>query len=294
MTKATKIFALLGRGVDYSYSPLIHNCAFQELGLPCHYTVFNIAEPDLVQEALLGARALGIAGFNVTIPYKKTVVPFLDELSVEAASIRAVNTIVNEGGKLTGHNTDIAGFAAPLLPYRESITGRTVSLFGSGGAALAAIEAFSRFFTPAEILLFVRDPEKARSLLNETGYGNRASVTIIPHNKPEQIRNSRVIVNATPVGTRGGKGDGSIIPLDRDLLNADQIIYDMVYNPVKTPLLQAAQIAGATTISGIEMLIGQAERAFTLWTNMNMPVAAVRATLLQEIQEQQSRYLTQS
>ena len=79
MTKATKIYALLGRAVDYSYSPLIHNYAFRELGLPCHYTVFNIADPDLVQEALRGARALGIAGFNVTIPYKKTVVPFLDD-----------------------------------------------------------------------------------------------------------------------------------------------------------------------------------------------------------------------
>jgi len=289
MTKATKIFALLGRGVNYSYSPLIHNCAFRELGLPCHYTVFNIAEPDLVQDALRGARALGIAGFNVTIPYKKTVVPFLDELSEEASSIQAVNTIVNEGGKLTGHNTDIAGFAAPLLPYRESITGRMVSIFGGGGAALAAIEAFNRFFTPAEILLFVRDPEKARSLLKETGYDNRASVTIIPQDKPEKIRECRVIVNATPVGTRGGNGDGSIIPLHRKLLHPDQIVYDMVYNPLNTPLLQAAQHAGATTISGIEMLIGQAERSFTLWTNMKMPLTTVREALMQEIQQQQSR-----
>jgi len=289
MTKATKIYALLGRGVDYSYSPLIHNCAFRELGLPCHYTVFNIAEPDLVQDALRGARALGIAGFNVTIPYKKTVVPFLDELSVGAASIQAVNTIVNEYGKLVGHNTDIDGFAAPLLPYWKSITGKTISIFGGGGAALAAIEAFNRFFTPAEILLFVRDPEKARSLLHESGYDCSVPITIIAQDTPEKIRNSRVIVNATPVGTRGGKGDSSIIPLDRELLHPDQIVYDMVYNPLNTPLLQAAQIAGATTISGIEMLIGQAERSFTLWTNMKMPIDAVRAALLQEIQEQQSR-----
>ncbi|MEI7934741.1 MAG: shikimate dehydrogenase [Chlorobiaceae bacterium] len=289
MTKATKIYALLGRGVDYSYSPLIHNAAFRELGLPCHYTVFNIAGPDLVQDALCGAKALGIAGFNVTIPYKKTVVPFLDELSEEAASIQAVNTIVNEQGKLTGHNTDIAGFAAPLMPYRESITGKTVAIFGGGGAALAAIEACNRYFPPREILLFVRDPEKARSLLNDAGYDNKASVTILQQDKPEEIRECRVIVNATPVGTRGGKSDGSIIPLDRNLLNDGQIVYDMVYNPLNTPLLQAAQIAGATTISGIEMLIGQAERAFNLWTTMNMPVATVRAKLLQEIQEQQSR-----
>lgn len=288
MTKATKIYALLGRAVDYSYSPLIHNYAFLELGLPCHYTVFNIADPDLVQDALRGARALGIAGFNVTIPYKTTVVPFLDELSEGAASIQAVNTIVNENGKLVGHNTDIDGFATPLLPYLESIRGKRVSIFGAGGAALAAIEAFSRFFTPAEILLFVRDPEKARSLLSESGYDRNVPITIINQERPEIIRNSRVIVNATPVGTRGGRGDHSIIPLDKELLNPDQIVYDMVYNPLNTPLLEAAQHTGATTISGIEMLIGQAERSFTLWTNMKMPIAAVRAALLQEIQEQQS------
>ncbi len=288
MTKATKIFALLGRAVDYSYSPLIHNSAFRELGLPCHYTVFNIAEPDLVQDALRGARALGIAGFNVTIPYKKTVVPFLDELSEGAASIQAVNTIVNENGKLIGHNTDIDGFATPLLPYRESIRGKSVSIFGGGGAALAAIEAFSRFFSPAEILLFVRDPEKARTIFDEIGYNSKVPITIIQQDTPEKIMKCRVIVNATPVGTRGGKIESSIIPLDQEFIHPDQIVYDMVYNPLNTPLLKAAQHAGATTISGIEMLIGQAERSFTLWTNMKMPIAAVRAALLQEIQEQQS------
>jgi shikimate dehydrogenase len=283
MTKATKIFALLGRAVDYSYSPLIHNAAFREVGLPCHYTVFNISAPELVGDALRGARALGIAGFSVTIPYKKTVVPFLDELSEEATSIQAVNTIVNNNGKLIGHNTDIGGFAAPLLPYRESITGQTVSLFGAGGAALAAIKAFSQFFHPKEILLFVRDTEKAKTQLEESGYDNNAPLTILSQESPEIISQCRVIVNATPLGTKGNHG--SAIPLDRQLLNPGQIVYDMVYNPLDTPLLQAAQLAGATTISGIEMLIGQAERAFTLWTGMSMPVSAVRKALLQEIEQ---------
>jgi len=290
MTKATKILALLGREVDYSYSPIIHNTACRILGLPYHYTIFNISGTELLQDALRGARALGIAGFNVTIPYKKAVVPFLDELSVEAASIQAVNTIVNERGKLTGHNTDIAGFAMPLLPYSERIAGAIVSIFGCGGAALAAIEAFNRYFTPKEIFLCVRDPEKAHFLLEERGYNNCTPVTIIPQKSPEQIRESQVIVNATPIGTKSKEGDNnnitkSIIPLDRGLLHPDQIVYDMVYNPVNTPLLQAAQHAGATTISGIEMLIGQAERSFTLWTNMPMPVTAVKKALLQEIQQ---------
>ncbi len=283
MIQATKILALLGRTVDYSYSPLIHNSAFRMLGLPFHYTVFNIPSPELVGDALRGAKALGIAGFSVTIPYKKTVLPFLDELSEEAASIRAVNTIDNKDGQLIGHNTDIAGFASPLLPYRESITGKTVAIFGAGGASLAAIKAFNSFFTPKEILLFVRDTQKAHSQLEESGYDNSHPLTILPQESPETIRECRVIVNATPIGTRGNSG--SVIPLDRQLLNPGQIVYDMVYNPLDTPLLQAAKLAGATTISGIEMLIGQAERAFTLWTGLPMPVSAVREALLQEIQQ---------
>ncbi len=281
MKRATKILGLIGRAVDYSYSPLIHNRACGLLGLEYHYTIFNISDPSLIGDALRGAKALGIAGFNVTIPYKKTVVPFLDALSEEAASILAVNTIVNDGGKLIGHNTDIAGFAAPLLPYRESITGTTLSIFGGGGAALAAIEAFNRFFAPKEILIFVRDPEKTRSLLEKSAHDN---LTILHSGDPAKMRECRVMVNATPIGTRGS--NTSFLPFERELLHSGQIVYDMVYNPLETPLLQAAKQAGATTISGIEMLIGQAERSFTLWTGMQMPTMAVRESLLQEIHQQ--------
>jgi len=283
MTKATTIFALLGRSVDYSYSPFIHNEAFRQLGLSCHYTVFNIPTPELVGDALRGAKALGIGGFSVTIPYKKTVVPFLDELSEEATSIQAVNTIVNAGGKLIGYNTDIAGFAAPLLPYHDSITGTTIAIFGFGGASLAAIKAFNQLFSPKEILLFVRDTEKAKRQVEECGYDDSVPLTILPQEQCEKIAECRVIVNATPLGTKGRESE-CIVPLDRKLLHPDQIVYDMVYNPFETRLLEAARRAGATTISGIEMLLGQAERAFRLWTGVAMPVITVREALLREIQ----------
>jgi shikimate dehydrogenase len=287
MTKAIKILGLIGRAVDYSYSPLIHNTAFALLGIPYYYTVFNIAEANLIPDALRGAKALGIAGFNVTIPYKKNVVPFLDEISPDATSIKAVNTIVNENGKLIGHNTDISGFASPLLPYKERITGNPVCIFGGGGAALAAIEAFKRFFTPKEIRLFVRDPKKASNILDESGHNETLPITIVQSDDLDKIRECSVIVNATPIGTKGRDDTGikSIIPLDQELIHHNQIVYDMVYNPLETPLLQAAEHAGATTISGIEMLISQADRSFTLWTGMPMPVKAVRTALLKEIQQ---------
>jgi len=121
MSGVMKIYGLIGRAVNYSYSPLIHNTAFEQLELPCRYTIFNIAEETLVADALKGARALGIAGFSVTIPYKTTVVPLMDSLSEEAQSIQAVNTIVNHEGTLFGHNTDIAGFAAPSYRTLNSL-----------------------------------------------------------------------------------------------------------------------------------------------------------------------------
>jgi shikimate dehydrogenase len=289
MPEPKKILGLIGRNVGYSWSPLIHNTAFSALGLSYYYTIFDIAEPGLIGDALKGCRALGLSGFNVTIPYKKTVVPFLDELAPEAQAVQAVNTIVHQNGKLTGHNTDIEGFAAPLLPFAERIAGTPVCIFGSGGAAMAAIEAFRLFFRPAGIMLFVREPEKAGAILS--GYEHRGIVTTGTLNDIETAEGSRlfrecsVVVNATPVGTgcRHRHSADSIVPLDRDLMHHGQIVYDMVYNPIDTPLLGAAEQAGAKTISGIEMLIGQAARSFQIWTGRTMPVETVRNVLLQEI-----------
>ena len=205
--QAIKVFGLIGKNVDYSWSPLIHNSAFQSLALPCVYTIFNIAAPELIGDALTGSRALGIAGFNVTIPYKKTVVPFLDELSPEAEAIGAVNTIVNEHGRLSGHNTDIAGFAAPLLPMAERIHGKPVCLFGNGGAALAAVEAFRLHFRPSSVRLMVRNPDKAEAMLE--GYAHRDLVEprltseLDGSNADALLGECSVIVNATPIGTAG-------------------------------------------------------------------------------------------
>lgn len=283
-----KVFGLIGKNVDYTWSPLIHNTAFRSLGLPCIYTIFNIAAPKLVGDALTGSRALGIAGFNVTIPYKKTVVPFLDELSPEAEAIGAVNTIVNNNGRLSGHNTDIAGFTAPLLPMADRIHGTPTCIFGNGGAALAAVEAFRLHFSPSSVRLMVRNLDKAEAMLE--GYAHRELVEPCLTAELDTpagetlLGECSVIVNATPIGT-AGRDDTvrSIVPPGHKLLHEGQIVYDMVYNPLETPLLADARAAGATTISGIEMLIGQAARSFSIWTGREMPIETVRNTVLDEI-----------
>jgi len=289
-SQSQKIFGLIGRHVDYSWSPLIHNTAFEALGLPCVYTIFNIPSPELIGDAIRGSRALGIAGFSVTIPYKKTVVPFLDELSPEALSIGAVNAIVNDNGRLLGYNTDIDGFAAPLMPMAESIRNRPVCIFGNGGAALAAVEAFRLRFSPSSVLLVVRDTQKAEDMLEEYAY--RDIVTIRSGREIDQpacgklIRDCRVLVNATPIGTAGRVEHGhNILPTGHGLLHDGQIVYDMVYNPFETPLLADARAAGATIVPGIEMLIAQAARAFSIWTGEEMPVELVKKTVMAAIEQ---------
>ncbi|TCD47653.1 shikimate dehydrogenase [Chlorobium sp. N1] len=296
MNGAPQIYGLIGRDVGYSLSPLIHNTAFDLLRLEAVYTIFSIADPAQVPFALGGVRSLGISGCNVTIPYKETVVPFLDELSLDARSIGAVNTIVNDEGKLVGHNTDIAGFAAPLMARKAGIAGRPAVLFGSGGAALAAIEAMKRDFPPSRLTVFVRDPESAGARLErhisegflelalqeELDRGERGAV--------ERCREATLLVNATPKGTHGRTdAHESIVPAGARAFHEGQTVYDMVYNPADTPLLISAREAGASTIPGIAMLLAQAARSFQLWTGLDMPTAEIEPVVLEELQRRRQQ-----
>lgn len=285
MCGTKKILGLIGRNVGYSYSPLIHNTAAEELGLPFFYTIFSIPSHDLVPVALEGAKALGIAGFNVTIPYKQTVVASMDRLSPEAEAVGAVNTIVNENGKLAGYNTDIAGIVTALEAHKSLIDGYPAGIFGSGGAAMAAVEALNAYFKPSAIYLFVRKKEKAESLFLQMREGrSSAPLQITALDDFDALRSCRLVVNATPVGTKGveaGHENNCIIPAGSGTIRRHQIVFDMVYNPMETPLLQMARKAGAITISGIDMLIGQASRSFEIWTKTAMPVDAVKTRLLE-------------
>ena len=282
MYRAKKILGLIGRNVGYSYSPYIHNTAAEKLGLGYYYTIFNISSHDLIPSALEGAKALGIAGFNVTIPYKKTVVASMDRLSPEADAIGAVNTIVNDSGTLIGYNTDIAGIVIPLEPYAALIDTQPVGIFGNGGAAIAAIEALGNSFNPSGIHLFVREREKGNELCRKLRDKN-LPIPLSTHTLDDHTaqNNCRLLINATPIGTKGlDTGPAaSIIPSESGVIHSGQIVFDMVYNPMETPLLRLAEAAGAIAIPGIEMLIGQASRSFEIWTGKTMPVTTVRKKL---------------
>jgi len=253
------------------------------LRLPFYYTIFNIASEELVPKALEGAKALGIAGFNVTIPYKRTVVHCMDELSPEAVATGAVNTIVNRNGRLEGYNTDITGVSDPLLPHIDRIRKKPAGIFGNGGAAMAAVAALRRFLEPSVIRMFVRDSARGKELETRLNAGNPGiPVSVHAIEDFAAIRNCSLVINATPVGTRGVKAgfDNCIVPEGSGAIHGGQIVFDMVYNPKHTPLLDMASKSGAVTVPGIDMLLAQAAKSFTLWTGSTMPVQQVRTSLL--------------
>lgn len=283
MYSAKKILGLIGRNVGYSYSPYIHNVAAETLQLPYYYTIFNIPSPDLVPAALEGAKALGIAGFNVTIPYKQNVVAYMDKLSPEAVAVGAVNTIVNDDGALVGYNTDIAGIVIPLESYRSMIEGQPVGIFGNGGAAMAAVEALSSTFFPSVIHLFTRNREKGNELCRHFQEKTPPiSFSIHPLDDYAALSHCKLLINATPIGTKGLDSgyNNCVIPGGTEAIHSNQIVFDMVYNPMETRLLEIARMAGAQTIPGIDMLVGQASRSFEIWTGKTMPSESVKKRLL--------------
>lgn len=258
----------------------MHNRALSLLGLNYLYTLFDINSPEKLEAVASGVRVLGIAGLNVTIPYKEKIIKHLDALSPEAAEVQAVNTIVNQDGYLIGHNTDIAGFAEPLKAHKSELKGCAVALFGNGGAARAVIEALKNYEVGA-LHLIVRNEEKGSALKEEIERRSH-NLKVELHNSSdaavaETLRAVKLIVNATPVGA--GESSPNLIAETAEIFSAGQIVYDLVYQPRLTPLLLHAQRQGATVIGGIEMLLAQGAKAFELWTGQAMPIDQIRPLL---------------
>ena len=161
----TKIIGLLGHPIKHSYSPFVQNVAFEFEKMDYIYLAFDVPSANL-ENALNGVLALGMKGLNVTLPHKEKIIRHLDELSEEATTIGAVNTIVNDQGKLIGYNTDVTGIIETLTPFKEQITGSTVTVLGAGGGARAAIYALIRHFKPEQINLINRTVQRADSIQN--------------------------------------------------------------------------------------------------------------------------------
>ena len=276
----TKIIGLLGHPIKHSYSPFVQNVAFEFEKLDYIYLAFDVPPANL-KSALNGIVVLGMEGLNVTLPHKEKIIQYLDELSEEATTIGAVNTIVNDHGKLIGYNTDVAGIIETLTPFKKQITGSTVTVLGAGGGARAAIYALIRHFKPEKINLINRTVQRADSIQNyfstKMRYDGFKTLDLFPPDIVDTLRNSSLIINATTIGMFP-EMDDTITDLEESFTSS-QIVFDLVYNPTKTKFLKLAESQGATTMGGLKMLVSQAAKSFELWTGVKMPVDKISKSL---------------
>ncbi len=278
----TKVCALIGDPVGHSLSPTIHNAAFQDLGLNFIYVAFAVSKDEL-KDAVMGARSLGFHGLNVTMPYKKAVMKYLDEIDLTVRSIGAVNTILNCHGKLVGYNTDGTGAMSALQENGIYIEETKMVLLGAGGAAKAI--AYEAAKDVKELVVLNRTLTKAQQLAIAVRLKLGANVkggSLSPALLNEELSDTDILVNATSVGMEP-KSDNSPVP--SDLLRSDMAVMDTIYNPLETKLLKDAKSVGAKIVSGIEMLVYQGAAAFQIWTNCPAPVRVMKNAVLLKLQE---------
>jgi 3-dehydroquinate dehydratase/shikimate dehydrogenase len=279
----TSVYGIIGGNTSYSMSPYIHNTAFAAKDLNNVFVPLQTANLDEFIRRMVKPKTreieLNFAGFSVTAPHKQGIIRHLDEIDESAKTIAAVNTIKVVGGKLHGFNTDAEGFIRPLKDIYNDLNSARVAVVGAGGAARACIYALRK--EGSDVTIFARDPEKARDLAQEFD----TKIETLPktqNQKPETgFSHYDIVVNTTPLGTKGVSETESVATADQ--LRDVKLIYDIVYNPPETRLLREAKTAGAQTINGLEMLIGQAVKQFEIWTEKDAPVEEMRQAALRRL-----------
>ncbi len=276
----TKIIGIIGHPIKHSYSPLMQNIAFELTGLNYIYLPFDIPANSL-KDALKGIVALGIKGFNVTLPLKEKILPLLKDVTEEANIVGAVNTVTNEDGILRGYNTDVLGVVESLNPFKDEIAGAKISVIGAGGAARSVIYALIRNFKVGHINIINRTEQTAESLKEyfsaKMMFDNFKAFPLIPPDLVETFRDSKLIINTTSMGMYP-EVDDSATTIKESFMKG-QIVFDIVYNPVKTKLLRLAESQGSTIITGLKMLVEQGAKSYELWCGEKMPVEKVYRAL---------------
>ena len=260
-----QVFGLVGNPVGHSLSPPMHEAAYDVCGMDARYVTFEPA-PDDVEAAVAGADALGIAGLNVTIPFKQDVLSVVepDEL---AARIGAVNTVDFGGETPRGYNTDAAGVRRSFAHHGVELDGRDAVVVGAGGAGRAA--AFALADAGATVHVANRTAERAVELAEDVPGATGSGLAEL-----DRIERADVLVNATSVGMESDE-----TPVPREHLHGGLAVLDAVYSPIETRLLRDAAAAGATAIDGAWMLLFQGVEAFERWTGRDAPVDAMNDAL---------------
>lgn len=279
ITGKTKLLGLMGRPVEHSLSPAMHNAAFSEENLDYVYVAMDVA-PEELPAAVRGAAALGFRGFNLTMPHKENIIPLLDEMDGAAKVSGAVNTVVIEDGKLRGHNTDGSGMAEACREAGADISGMTIALLGAGGAA-SAISFALQSEGASSLHIFNRNVARAETLaakLEESG--TKTAVHAHPLDSLEDTGISPdLLINTTSLGMK----DGDPLPVPNSYLESlpeHATVADAVYRPGdRTSLLRATDKLGLRTINGQRMLLYQGVHAQELWTGLEPNVKAMDGQL---------------
>lgn len=280
ITGHTTLTGLLGSPVAHSISPMMHNEAFNLLGLDYVYLCFDVGVENL-KTAVDGLKVMGVRGFNCTMPDKNLMCELVDDLSPAAKMIGAVNTVINENGKLTGHNTDGIGYMQAVKDAGHNIIGKNMTLLGAGGAA-TAICTQAALDGVANINVFsIKDKffDRAQNLVDNINANTKCKASLYDlEDKTElnkSIGNSHILTNATSVGMAPST-DNCIIT-DESVFRNDLIVSDVIYNPMETKLLKIAKAHGCKTFNGLYMLLYQGAEAFKIWTGKEMPVTQIKA-----------------
>ena len=276
----TKLLGVIGDPVKHSLSPLMHNSALEELGLDYVYIPLPITRENLAK-AIAGFEAISLVGFNITIPHKQAIIPYLAEITPTAQMVRAVNTVWRTDKGWKGTNTDVEGFIAPLQTLSHDWSKITPVILGNGGAARAVVVGLVELGCP-KIHIVGRDRHKLDEFSRSWQRSPQISTVIQTHlweQLTSLIPHTELLVNTTPVGMSPQVENS---PVDASLmaqLPSSAIAYDLIYTPNPTQFLKLAREQGATAIDGLEMLVQQGAAALKIWLQQPVPIETMRKSL---------------
>ena len=287
ITGKTRLLAVIGAPIGHSLSPIIQNAALHAAGLDYVYAALPV-RADALSSAVRGLCNAGIAGFNVTIPFKTEIIPLLDALSEDARRIQAVNTVVIEDGRMVGHNTDVVGFLAGFAERGIALTGKKAVLIGAGGAARAALWGLLRSGI-SSVVIGVRNASKGAALAADfAADGDVRAVSFDDSAWIAACSDADLVVQTTPLGMTPHTEE--MPPVDAAVINPSAVVYDLIYTPAETRFLREARARGCETINGETMLVAQGAEAFSLWTGVRPDMELMKRTLREELARNTLRY----
>ena len=283
--QSSKIYGLIGYPLEHSFSPLMHNAAFEKLNIPGEYRLFP-KQPEELESFLLQMNDENIWGLNVTVPYKEKILSFnrieVDNSAPYAKEIQAINTIVKKGENLKGFNTDVAGFLRHLNKLNFNPTNKRVVILGAGGAGKAVAYAVAKKGI-SRVAIFDIDKDKAESVsLMLRAIFPELDISIVDEIEQLDMINKDLLINATPIGLTSE--DPCLI--EEDMLHEDLFVYDLIYNPSPTKLLSLAKNKGLRCSDGLGMLVYQGAFSFIYFTGTLIPYAKIVEVMWKAIDQE--------